>query len=451
VKNTEIEAYEDAVSNVPLISEEPFGSKVVAEKEIEKLEAVEWTLENGATIVVKTTDFKEDEILFNAWSLGGNSLYGMEDNISSGLATGLISMSGIADFNKITLDKMLSDKVFRVSPFISSLREGFNGSSSVKDAETMLQMVYLYFTEPRFDDVSFQSMMSQYSTMLENKSASPEAAFSDTLNVTLANYHERSRPMSLELLKEADFDRMKAIGKERFKNAADFNFFFVGNIDMETFKPLVEKYIGGIPSTSEQENWVDLGISKPNGVIDKLVKKGEEDKSKQYIIFHGDFDYTSQNRVQLDAMGRILSTKLLEVIREDKSGVYSIGARPSSSKYPDEKYTVSISYGTSPDKLEELKKAVFEIIEEFAKKGPSDEELAKAQEKMLRERETQVRENRFWLSILTNTYYLKDGDFSEFGGYDDLVKGLTTKSTKKAFKEYFDFKNYISVALAPVD
>jgi len=449
VKTIEIEPYEDAVSNVPLIEDEPFGSKVSAEKEIEKLDAVEWTLENGATVVFKITDFKDDEILFNAWSLGGNSLYGMEDDISAGLTTDLIGMSGIAGFNKITLDKMLSDKVFGVSPFINQLREGFNGSSSVKDVETMLQMVYLHFTEPRFDETSYKSLMNQYTGILENKSASPEAAFRDTFSVVSANYNERARPMTVELLDEADFSRMKIIGKERFKNAADFKFFFVGNIDVETFKPLVEKYIGGIPSLDERENWVDLNINKPKGVVERLVKKGQEDKSTQYIVFHGDFDYTSESRVQLDAMSKILSTRLLEVIREDKSSVYSIGAYPSSSKFPVKEYSVTIAYGTAPDKLVELKEAVFEVITEFAKKGPSKDELAKAQEKMLRERENQVRENRFWLSILTNTYYLKSGDFSEFGGYENLVKNLSVKSTKNAFKEYFDFENYISVALAP--
>ncbi len=451
VENTEIEPYVDAVANVPLIEDEPFGSKIATEKTIEKVDAVEWVLENGATIVVKTTDFKDDEFLFNAWSLGGNSLYGMEDDISADLTTGLIGMSGISDFDKITLDKMLSDKVFSVSPNISQLREGFNGSSSVKDVETLLQMVYLHFTAPRFDETSYKSLMNQYTGILENKAASPDAAFRDTLSVVMANYNERARPMTVELLKEADFNRMKEIGKERFKNAADFKFFFVGNIDVETFKPLVEKYIGGIPSTSERENWVDLNINKPDGVVERLVKKGQEEKSTQYIVFHGDFDYTSQNRVQLNAMSKILTTRLLEVIREDKSSVYSIGAYPSSSKFPDEEYSITIAYGTSPDKLVELKKAVFEEIKKFAKKGPSKEELAKAQEKMLRDRETQVRENRFWLSILTNTYYLKDGDFSEFGGYDNLVKNLSVKSTKKAFKEYFDFKNYISVALAPAE
>ncbi len=451
VENTEVEPYVDAVANVPLLSDEPYGSKVSAEKPIEKVDAVEWKLENGATVVVKQTDFKDDEILFNAWSLGGSSLYPNKDVVSADLATDVITESGIADFDEITLNKMLADKVYRLSPYIGELREGFNGSSSVKDVETLLQMLYLYFTEPRFDNVSYQSLMTQYATILENKAASPEANFRDTLNFTLADYNERETPMSVERLQEASFDRIKAIGKDRFKDASDFKFFFVGNIDLETFKPLVEKYIGGIPTLNRNEKWVDLGIEKPQGVVDKVVHKGQEDKGIQYIVFHGDFDYNAQNKVQLDAVGRILSTRLLEVIREDKSSVYSIGAYPSSSKYPDSEYTVAISYGTSPDKLEELKQAIFDIIKEYAQNGPTVEELNKAKEKMLRERELALRENNFWMNILSSTYYLKDGDFSQFGTYNDLVDALTIDSTKKAFSDYFHFDNYVGVALAPAE
>ena len=449
VKSIEIEPYEDAVSNVPLVEYEPSGNKVASEKKLENVEAVEWTLENGATVVVKKTDFKEDEILFNAWSLGGNSLYTIKDDISAEMATDLIELSGIAGFDKITLDKLLSNKVFSISPNIGQLRESFSGSSSVKDVETLLQMLYLYFTELRFDQSSYQSMMARMAGILENKSASPEAAFRDTMSVTMANYNERARPMTKELLSEADFNRMKQIAKERFKNAADFKFFFVGNINMDEFKPLIEKYIGGIPSEPEKENWVDLGIEKPDGVIEKVVKRGQEDKSTQYIVFHGDFDFNTQNQLQLDAASKILSTRLLEVIREDKSSVYSIGAYPSSEKFPDPEYSITVAYGTAPQKLDELKKAVFDIISEYKQNGPTTEEVAKAQEKMIRERETAVRENGFWLSVLSNTYYLKNGDFSEFGTFDKLVKNITVESTKKAFNDWFDFKNYVSVALAP--
>ncbi len=451
VENTKIEGYDDAVSDVPLIEKEPAGSPVVAEKKLEEVGAVEWTLANGATVVYKTTDFKEDEILFNAWSLGGNSLYGVKDDISADFSADILGMSGIADFDNITLDKMLSDKVFSVSPFINQLREGFNGNSSVKDLETLLQMVYLYFTHPRYDETAYKSYLTRLSGMLENKSASPESAFQDTLQFTMAGYNERARPLTLDLLKEASFERIEEIGKERFRNAGDFKFFFVGNVDPETFKPLVEKYIGGIPSSEERENWKDLHIETPGGVIEKVVKKGQADKSIQYIVFHGNFDFNSENRVNLDAMGRILTTRLLEVIREEKSSVYYIGANPSSSKFPEQEYTVAIYYGTDPVKLDELKKAVFEEIKKFAANGPSDEELSKAKEKMLRERETSEKENSFWLSILSNNYYLNDADFSKYGTYKQLVDNISKESVQKAFNQYFDFKNYISVALAPAE
>ena len=451
VEGAEIEPYVDAVANVPLLSDEPYGSKVAAENPIDKVDAVEWKLENGATIVVKQTDFKDDEILFNAWSLGGSSLYPNKDVVSADLTVDVMTESGIADFDEITLNKMLADKVYRLSPYIGELREGFNGSSSVKDVETMLQMLYLYFTEPRFDDVSYQSLMKQYATVLENKAASPEANFRDTLSFTLASYNEREKPMDVGRLQEASLDRMKQIGKDRFKDASDFKFFFVGNIDLETFKPLVEKYIGGIPTLDRNEKWVDLGIDKPRGVVDKVIHKGQEEKAIQYFVFHGDFDYSGKNKVQLNAVASILSTRLLEVIREDKSSVYSIGAYPSSSKYPEEEYSVAISYGTSPDKLGELKQAVFDIITEYAQNGPTEEELDKAKEKMLRERELALRENSFWMNILSNTYYLKNGDFSEFGTYDDLVHSLTIESTKEAFGDYFHFDNYVGVALAPAE
>jgi zinc protease len=451
VEQMEVEPYDDTVADVPLISDEPWSSPVVAEKNIEVVDAVEWTLQNGAKVVVKTTPFKEDEILFSAWSPGGTSLYDTKDAISANLSATIMSMSGISQFDNITLDKMLADKVFSVSPYVSELREGFSGNSSVKDVETMLQMVYLYFTEPRFDETSFQSYMMRMAGMLQNKAASPEAALQDTLSVVLANYHERARPMTTELLKEADFKKVEAIARERFRNAADFTFFFVGTIDTSYLKPLVEKYIGGIPYLDESEEWRNLEVNPPKGVVRKTVKKGQEPKSIQYIVFHGDFDYTNENAIEIDAVGRILSTRLLEEIREERSGVYSIGANPSSSKFPEEEYSITIYYGTDPEKLDELKQAVFDEIQDFIQNGPSDEELSKAKEKMLRERELALRENRFWLSILSNTYYLRDGDFSEFGRFNTLVTELTKESVKEAFKKYFDWKNYVSVALEPAE
>ncbi|OFX29833.1 MAG: hypothetical protein A2W90_19680 [Bacteroidetes bacterium GWF2_42_66] len=449
IEKQEIEAYKDKVGTQPLIAKEPVAGKITGTKTISEVDATEWKLSNGATVVVKTTDFKDDEILFTAYSQGGNSLYGQEDDISADIATTILSTSGIADFDKITLDKMLSDKVFSLSPYISDINEGFSGNSSVQDAETLFQMLYLYFTRQRIDPVSYSSYINRMKGMLENKKASPEAAFQDTFLVTSSNYHPRKRPMSANLLDEAKLDRIAQINKERFSDASDFKFFFVGNINQEKLKPLVEKYIGSLPSTHSNEKWKDMNIESPSGVIEKTVYRGQEEKSVHYMNFHGKFDYSKENVIAITALGKILSTRLLEVIREDKSSVYYIDASPSINKYPKAEYGMTIYFGTAPNKVSELKEAVFAEIRDIAQNGPSEEDLNKAKEKLLREREVSLRENKFWLGALSSYYRNYDGNFEEFGAYNDVVNGLTIETIKNTTSKYLDFNNYFSVTLKP--
>ncbi len=447
--HSDLEAYKDVVLDKPLIEGEIQSGKVVGEKKLEDVDAVEWTLSNGATVVVKTTDFKDDEILFSSYSLGGNSLYGQDKDISADLASTIVSNSGIGDFDKIALDKLMADKVFSISPYIGDLTEGFNGGSSVKDAETLMEMIYLYFTDIRVDEDAYSSYMTRIAGILENKEASPEAAFKDTFQVVSVNYNPRKRPMTKDILQEANLDDITKIAHERFANAADFKFFFVGNIDLETFKPMVEKYIGGIPSTNEKEMWNDLHVDAPDGVVEKTVYRGQEPKSICYTTFHGDFNYTKENMIAIDAMGKILTTRLLEVIREDKSSVYYIGASPSVDKLPTPKYRVTIYYGTAPEKVAELQEAIFAEIKKLATEGPTDEDLQKAIEKLHREREVNLRENKFWLGALSNGYLYKNGDFSNFSNFDELVDQLTKEKMMKAFGDYFNFNDYYSVALKP--
>jgi zinc protease len=285
--------------------------------------------------------------------------------------------------------------------------------------------------------------------MLENKKASPEAAFRDSLQALGVNYHPRRRPMTVEMLKEANLADITKIAHERFSNAADYKFFFVGNIDKETFKPLVEKYIGGIPSSQKSEMWKDLNIEAPEGVVEKTVYRGQEPKSVHYTVFHGDIEYTPENLITIDALGKILTTRLLEVIREDKSSVYYIGANPSVDKLPEPEYRIAIYYGTDPGKVAELQKAVFDEIKKIETEGPTADDLQKAKEKLHRERENNLRENGFWLSALSNGYLYKNGDFSNFGKFDGLVDQLSIEKIKAAAKDYFEFNNYYSITLKP--
>ena len=449
VEKDKVEAYKDDVVNKPLIEGELKSGAVEETKQLTKVGAVEWKLSNGATVVVKPTDFKDDEILFSSYSLGGNSQYGQKDDISADLASTIVSMSGIGDVNQVALDKMLADKVFSISPYIGELTEGFKGKSSVKDVETLLTMLHLYFTDLRVDTTAFSSYMSRMAGVLENKKASPDAAFRDTFQVVSTDYNPRQRPMELEYLKEANLGRIRQIAKERFSDASDFKFFFVGNIDLDKFKPLVEKYIGSLPSTHKNEMWKDLNIHAPEGVINKTVYRGEAEKSITYTVFHGDFDYNRKNKVVIDALGKILTTRLLEVIREDKSSVYSIGASPSVDRYPEPEYKIIIYYGSAPEKVDELQKAVFDEIRDIAENGPTAEDLEKAKEKQHREREVNLRENGYWLSVLSNGFLYSDGDFSKFDQFDQLVDQIDAKTIKEAAEKYFNFNDYYRVSLKP--
>ncbi len=447
VENSDLVAYEDVTIDRPLIEEEIKPGSIVAERQLTEVGAVEWTLSNGAIVVFKDTDFKDDEILFTSYSLGGNSQYGQDMDISADMAATIVSMSGIGEFDNVSLEKLLSDKVFSISPYLGDLTEGFSGSSSVQDLESMLQMLYLYFTDLRVDSQAFSSYIQRLSAILENKKASPDAAFSDTLQAVSVNYHPRKRPMTTEILEEVNLDDINAIAHERYTNAADFKFFFVGNIDKDTFKSFIEKYIGSIPSTDKNEMWKDLKIEAPDGVVEKMVYQGQEARSTHYSIFHGDFEYSKENLITINAVGKILETRLLEVIREEMGSVYSIGASPSVDRLPKPEYNIVIYYGTDPEKVDEIQQAVFTQIKDIAEKGPSDEDLLKAKEKLRRERETSMRENRFWLNILNNGYLYKNGDFSDFANYNEIVDQITVEEIKVATKRYFNFDSYYSVTL----
>jgi zinc protease len=255
--------------------------------------------------------------------------------------------------------------------------------------------------------------------------------------------------MSPERLKEADFSRINQINRERFSDASDFKFFFVGKIDTTALKGLVLKYLASVPSENRHENWKDMGIDEPKGIVDKTVSKGQDAKSMQYLVFHGGFDYNRRNILLINAVAKILTTRLLEVIREDKSSVYYIGADPRIDKYPKPEYNLSIYYGADPSKLAELKESVFAQIKDFAEKGPSPDDLQKAKEKLLRERETNLRENKYWLNILSSTYLNSNADFSGFNDYEKIVNSFTVEDLKSAFSKWFDFGNYYGVALKP--
>ena len=449
VREKEIPSYEDDAPDLPLVEHPPPPAKVVAEKVIPELGVTEWTLENGVQVVLKPTDFKNDQILFTSYSPGGHSLVSDTDYVAAMSATTVLSEGGLGGFNQIQLEKKLSGKVVSVSPQIGSLQEGISGHASPKDLETMFQLIYLTFTAPRADSLAFQAYRARVRGFLENRGASPEAAFSDTLQVTVAQYHHRARPLSVGLLKETDLQRSYKIYQDRFADASDFTFFFVGNFGLEEIRPLVQSYLGGLPSINRRETWRDVGMDPPKGVIEKTVRRGAEPRSLTKIVFSGPFEWNRQSRYGMHALATVLEIKLREALREDLGGTYGVGVGASPSHYPKEGYEISLSFGCAPERVQELTKEVFAQIDSLKESPAPESYILKVKEMDRRERETNLKENGFWLNSL-QWYRIHGEDPRNILTYaDELIDRLTGEVVQRAARRYFDVNNYVRVVLYP--
>jgi zinc protease len=331
---------------------------------------------------------------------------------------------------------------------ISMLSEGFSGSASPQDVETMLQLTYLYATSPRRDTIAFASLMARQKASIENRSLSPEGAFNDTIQVTLTNYHYRTRPMAVKLLNEINLDDALSIYKNRFADFSDFIFFFIGNFQIEKIKPLIEQYIGTLPSLNRNEIWKDVGIKPPKGVINKQVSRGIEPKSTVNLTFTGPFDWSQQNRYKFNSMIEVLNIKLREVMREDKGGTYGVRANGSQTLFPRQEYSITMSWGCDPDRVDELVNTALMQIDSLKLKQPDPIYIEKVKEIQRRSWEVNIKQNGFWLNNL-RTYYTNNENPEMILNYPKLVENLKAETIQEAVKKYFNMENYIKVVLYP--
>lgn len=448
-QNANLTAYTDVVINKPLLKKKPKAGKVVNEKVISDYGITEWTLSNGAKVVLKPTDFKNDQILFSAYSYGGSSLYSDKDDVSASYAADVISKSGLGPFDANTLSKYLSDKVVSLNSSIGELSESFSGSASPKDLETLLQMLYLYTTSPKCDSTGFKSLMAQELASIQNRSNNPQSVFFDSVSLIMHNYNVRYRPVTADLLKsELDMNRACEIYKERFSNPGEFTYFFVGSFNPESIKPLVETYIGGIPSSGRTETFKDLGIGSPKGQLTKVVTKGGEPRSTVYMVFSGPFVYDRHNRNEVSALTELINIKLRETLREDMGGVYGVSAFPSLKHYPAEKYQMGIYFSCSPDNRDALIAAALNVIDSVKTFGCDDKNLLKVKELMMKEREKNLKENNFWLNAISSSYQNNE-NILELKVFNDQVSAFTSDDFKRLAAKYFDKTNYALFVLNP--
>ena len=460
VADMEITAYEETVIDQPLLAEIPEGSTVVGTREFAE-DIVEWELGNGVRVALKPTDFREDQVLFQGFSPGGTSLASDEEWIPASSATVLLQGGGLGPFNTTDLRRVLTGKVASARPFISSFEEGVTGSGSPQDLETMFQLIYMTFTAPRADPEYFEVFNTRNRTSLQNRDASPAVAFNDAINRIMTQDALRSRPVTVETLDHTDLGGSLAFYQDRFEDASDFTFIFVGNIDLDVMRPLVERYLGGLPSTNRVETWRDLGERPPRGVIEEIVRKGLEPQSQTRLFFTGSIDYGDRSqRLGIAVMTSVLETRLREVLREELGGTYSVSVGSSFSWRPAGQYRLSISFGSDPERADELLAAVYEEIDRLKSSPPDEAEVNDVLEAQRRAWETNQESNSWWLSVLDGRYrYLLDQSDGRYPSGDVLLETLPTYGAdldaltplriQELARRYFDQDNRVRVTLLP--
>lgn len=449
IKNKSITAYKDNVSDAPLLSEQPKGSKVVKRTENKDFGYTELTFENGVRMILKPTDFKNDEILLSAYSPGGTSLYPDKDIMSATLATTIISQSGLGDFDLIGLQKKLSGNTAKLNPYIYDLREGVSGNCSPKDLETMLQLNYLYFTKIRKDKNAFDTYISQIKNSIKPMRTVPRVIFSDTLSKIVSKNNPRVIAIPTdEQLDQINLDRTISIFKDRFADASDFTYLMIGNFKIDEVVPMLEKYIGGLPSIKRLETWKDVTPKFPEGLVNVNVPKNSEPQSTVAMVWKGDFNWNDKDRMSFGMLMNVLSITCRESMREEESGVYGVSINGTTSKFPKSMFNISVNWGCSPDNINKLTQTLLDEMNKIKKDGPTKIDLDKVKETLKRDRESRMKENSFWLSALQNHFY-QDDKLLSLADYDTFVNSISAEDIKAVANKYLDLKHYVQVELTP--
>ena len=446
----DITAYEDKVSDEPLLAQEPVGGSVVKVKEA-KYGYKQYTLSNGATVYLKSTDFKADQIMMRAVSKGGQALYDANEHINLSQIADVIDNNGLDKFTNTDLQKMLAGKKAGVKSFVNMYTEGVSGSSTPKDFETLMQLTYLQFTAPRENEAAFATYKNQMKAMLENQAMNPNSALSDTLTKVLyGTNNPRTYRMKASDMDKVDEARILEIYKERFANASDFDFIFTGAIDEAVALPLIEKYIGGLPSTgAKAEKICDAHIDIQKGNHKNIFEKQMATPSATvFVAYTGKAKYTLKNQLLMSITKQILDIIYTEEIREKEGGTYGVGVSGSLNDVPKESASLQIQFQTDPALREKLTGMAVDLLYKYAEEGPRQQDLDKVRDYMLKKFAESQKENSYWSGLMYN-YTLTGFDGSK--NYEKTLNSITTKDLRKFAKSLLKQGNKIEVSMVGVE
>ena len=426
------------------------AGKIVSTEKNEKIEATTFTLSNGIKVHYKFVDKNKDDVKLQAISDGGKSLIDPADFASNEFVENVIQMSGLGEFSSTDLPKLLAGKTANSSFSIGEITEGISGSSNTKDVETMLQLVNLRFTHPRFDESSYKVFMQQLDSYLIRKGADIKSKISDSLTVTLyGNNNPKNRILTKEYVSEVSFETMKNIYNNRFANAADFEFFIVGDVKQEDLTPLLEQYIASIPTDKSRENWKDNKAQWIQKNTDKdIYLVMENPKATVRFAVKNEMKYSLKNAQLMKTLGDVLQLRFTETLREEEGGTYGARSWGSLSKEPKEQGYLSISFDCNPDKVDDLVKIVNDEVQAIADGKIQQVDLDKTLKSYLKGREEAKNYNNYEMALLKN-YVLEGYNMNDSANFEDIVNAITVKDLQKIAKKLLKSSSSFEIVFKP--
>lgn len=450
VQQSKIDPYQDKVVDTRLISEDLKGSPVIKEEKIKDFDGTKFTLANGVIVYFKPTDNKADEIQLQAFSNGGLSLYSAEDLPSASFASSAKNLCGVGKYSSQDLRKVLTGKTVNVSPVLTELEEMMICSSSVTDFETMLQLIYLQFTAPRHDDVVLKAMIDRNKAFLQNRKSDPNSAFSDTLQMLMTNYSKRVNLITPEYFDKIDFNRAYTVADERFKDASDFKFLLIGNVDPVKMKPLIERYLGSIPDIERKEFWKDNKVGPKKGRTAKEITVPMKDQKAQvFVHYFGELPNTPENEEYLKAIQYILRMHYTETIREKEGGTYGVGVSATIASRPTNNYKITMSFTCDPKKADLLKGLLYDEIKKLKESGVTEQEVAKTRENFMKEASEKLKDNGYILDRVKN--YINNGIYTPLPQYTkEIYQKLDGQKIQKLAQKVFA-EDQVELVMKPTE
>ena len=444
----QVEAYVDNVSDEPLVSDIPATGKIVKE-ETGMYGSTKLTLNNGVQVYIKKTDFKEDEIRMRAVSPGGTTQFDDKDKLEMEVLDDLGSIGGLGNFSQTELTKQLAGKKVTLSASVTSQRETLGGNSSPKDFETMLQLVYLRFQQPRMDADAFESYKTRMKAQLENAKANPLSTINDTISIAMFGHHPRIVMMQPEMVDQINYQRGLDMFADRFADASDFTFFFVGNIDVDAMKPLIAQYLGALPDKQRKEAAIDRKLDiLPGTRVKEYAKEMQTPMATTIMVYSGKESYNLRNNVLMDFLTQALDMVFTDEVREKEGGTYGVNSYGSLNKYPHEEAMMQIVYQTDPTKKEKLNTLIDELVQKMAAEGPTAEQMQKVRDYMVKQYNDNQKENSYWISSL-DEYYYTGIDFN--ADYLNIVNSVTAADVKAFATDLIQQGNKVTVVLTTID